>query len=135
MMSKKDAEKAIDGANGMTVGDVTDGDPIGKERVIAVDWALSKERWEMEKVTLPEGNDAGESPDSDSPDDESEDENVGVHEDSGSDGEGTEDSDDGDGDGIDGIPDRPQLPPPETGNTVFIRNLPFTATEDELRAL
>ena len=133
MMSKKDAEKAVEGANGVTVSDVKDGDPNskGKERVIAVDWALSKEWWEVEKVTLLEGNDAGECPDSDNPGDEGKDKNVGFHEDSGSDGEGTEDSDDD----VDGIPDRPQLPPPETGNTVFIRNLPFTVTEDELRAL
>jgi nucleolar protein 4 len=32
-------------------------------------------------------------------------------------------------------PVRPQLPPPETGTTLFIRNIPFSATEDELRTL
>jgi hypothetical protein len=32
-------------------------------------------------------------------------------------------------------PVRPQLPPPENGTTLFIRNIPFSATEDELRTL
>ena len=30
---------------------------------------------------------------------------------------------------------RPSLPLPEAGTTLFIRNLPFLATEDELRTL
>jgi nucleolar protein 4 len=145
MMSKKDAEKAIEGANGSTVGGEKDGDPNakGKERVIAVDWALSKERWEVEKEKLEEENDDEEGSEgseagsnSEGLDDESEDDNIGVHEDSdetddedGEDGEGSDMDDDDD------PPDRPQLPPPETGNTLFIRNVPFTATEEELRTL
>jgi RNA recognition motif-containing protein len=32
-------------------------------------------------------------------------------------------------------PSKPQLPPPESGTTLFVRNVPFTATDDELRAL
>lgn len=141
MMSKKDAEKAIEGANGVTVGGEKDGNTNGKgkERVIAVDWALSKERWEVEKENIQEDDDVGEGSDvgSDggSQEDESEDENVGVHEDSESDGEGAELSDDEDVHDADDVPDRPQLPPPETGNTLFVRNVPFTATEDELRTL
>ena len=32
-------------------------------------------------------------------------------------------------------PAKPQLPPPETGTTLFVRNVPFEATEDELRTV
>ena len=32
-------------------------------------------------------------------------------------------------------PTKPSLPKPEAGTTLFIRNLPFEATEDELRVL
>ena len=32
-------------------------------------------------------------------------------------------------------PVKPTLPPPETGNTLFVRNVPFEATEDDLRTL
>ncbi|KAF8493329.1 hypothetical protein JB92DRAFT_3234511 [Gautieria morchelliformis] len=142
MMSKKDAETAVEGANGATMGGNADEDPHGngKERVIAVDWALSKERWEEEKgktvEDVGEGIDAGFGGMSQD-DDESGDENVGVHEDSESEGEeesGSDDNDNDDGENDD-APDRPLLPPPETGNTLFIRNVPFTATEDELRTL
>lgn len=157
MMSKKDAEKAIEGANGATVGGDKYGDPNGKEkeRVIAVDWALSKERWEVEKRKIIEehsveedsaeedsaeedsvgegnvGEDSEASSDSESQDDQSEDEDVGVHQDSENESDDAKD----DEDEGDDAPDRPQLPPPETGNTLFIRNVPFTATEDELRIL
>ena len=30
-------------------------------------------------------------------------------------------------------PGRPQLPPPEAGTTLFVRNVPFEATDEELR--
>ena len=140
MISKKDAEKAIEGVNGTTLGGERDGDPNGKgkERVIAVDWSLSKERWEVEKERIVEDNSVGEEgegsdpgSDSEGPDDESDDDQFGVHHDS--DGSDSEEDDEGNDD--DDPPDRPQLPPPETGNTLFIRNVPFTATEDELRSL
>ncbi|KAF8526462.1 hypothetical protein JB92DRAFT_3108260 [Gautieria morchelliformis] len=106
----------------------------GKERVIALDWALNKERWEEEKGKTVEddvgkGNDAGSGGMSQ---DESGDENVGVHEHSESEGEEESGSDDRDNDAA---PERPLLPPPETGNTPFIRNVPFATTEDELRTL
>jgi len=146
MMSRKDAEKAIEGANGVTLGGgkEEDSNAKGKERVIAVDWALSKEKWEVEKEKIMEqqgeegGSDNGEGSssgsssenDDDDDDDSSEDGHVGVHEDSDeeSDEDGSERSDEEE-------VERPQLPPPETGNTIFIRNVPFDATEDELRTL
>lgn len=197
MLSRKDAEKAIEGCNGMTVragsaeslvsakqkkkklvrlekkraekavaaGKVGEGkegdaeeadededededmekeqqkrdvdDKRATERVIAVDWALSKEKWKDEKAKIEEEADsASGSSDESSSDDESDDEDkLGVH--SGSEGEDDSDSqpgtEDEDSDGEERV--KPQLPPPETGTTLFIRNIPFEATEEELRTL
>ncbi|KAF8575021.1 RNA-binding domain-containing protein [Ramaria rubella] len=140
MMSKKDAEKAIEGANGATVGQ-KEGDPNakGKERVIAVDWALSKERWDQEKEKITEEDAVAEDSESGPPsgsqsESDSEDDHVGVLEGSGDEESDAEENDQS-GNDDENAPERPQLPPPETGNTLFIRNLPFTATEDELRTL
>ncbi|KAJ7090185.1 hypothetical protein B0H15DRAFT_938853 [Mycena belliarum] len=195
MLSKKDAERAIEGCNGMTVraglaeGMVTDkqkkkkqrrvemklkmetdaagddedkeiedaGDKRAMERVIAVDWALSKDKWTEEKAKMSLGTggdldmkdvsssssgsgndddshsdgDDRESDDSDSDSDSDEsDGHVGVH-----DGEGSDNASSGDEDEDVGTPTKPQLPPPEEGTTLFVRNVPFSATEDELRTL
>ncbi|KAH7912898.1 hypothetical protein BJ138DRAFT_1111924 [Hygrophoropsis aurantiaca] len=117
-----------------------------KERIIAVDWALSKEKWQEEKAKLEDaqedvdvdmedvkdGEDASEGSD-DSESGDEDDGQLGLHE---------EDSDDIDNNAEnvdnsaeDEPPTKPQLPPPETGTTLFIRNIPFAATEDELRTL
>lgn len=117
-----------------------------KERTIAVDWALSKGKWEEEQAkTMEESEDEADddipvssegtgSENSLSSDEEEfpreenfnvSSDNIGVHE-----GETDEDArSEGD------IPTRPQLPPPETGTTLFVRNVPFSATEDDLRSL
>ena len=184
MLSRKDAEKAIEGCNGIIVRAGTaealvsdkqkkkklkrlemkrskvassekkeededsdgnededekarDDDKRAMERVIAVDWALSKEKWKEERAKVDEDVDmddasgsGSDEDDSDSEDEESDDEGLGVH--SGSD----EESYDGES-----HPDddeervKPELPPPESGTTLFIRNVPFNATEDELRTL
>ncbi|KIK98638.1 hypothetical protein PAXRUDRAFT_823683 [Paxillus rubicundulus Ve08.2h10] len=120
-----------------------------KERVIAVDWALSKEKWEEEKAKFEE---AGEDPEEDVEMSEpersengaeeasadSEDEQLGLHDDS-NDEDGDSEVDDGDDevecDSDDESPKKPQLPHTDTGTTLFIRNIPYTATEDELRTL
>ncbi|KAG6896912.1 hypothetical protein C0992_005315 [Termitomyces sp. T32_za158] len=193
MLSKKDAEKAIEGCNGMTIRagsaellaadkqkrkkqrreekkaklavasgvegvqekmdepspevDVDEKYGTVTERVIAVDWALSKDRWEEEKAKMEETVDvemddasgsADSSEDSDwSCDDESDEEGrLGVHRDENDDdGEVGEGDDEGYEDEKPDEPVKPTLPPPEAGTTLFIRNLPFTATEDELRTL
>lgn len=188
MLSRKDAEKAIEGCNGMVVragtaesmvsdkqkkkkqrreekkqkaaaaggGGGEDGDEEAEveeviddkratERVIAVDWALSKEKWKEEKAKIEEGGEDVEMKDgsgsdgsekdehSDGESDESDDEGgLGVHEGGESDDE--DDSDDNQDDDTE-EPTKPTLPPPETGTTLFIRNVPFTATEDDLRTL
>ncbi|GLB42149.1 putative RNA recognition motif containing protein [Lyophyllum shimeji] len=190
MVSKKDAEKAIGGCNGMVIRagaaealvadkqkrkkqrreerrikaagkDEDEGEGEGEdegededekdvddkkatERVIAVDWALSKEKWKEEKAKMEteEGGDvemddasssegSGEDSDEGSSDEEGD---LGVHTaDGDDDDDGSEDEDEGDGDMEE--PVKPSLPPPDIGTTLFIRNVPFDATEDELRTL
>ncbi|KAF9442502.1 RNA-binding domain-containing protein [Macrolepiota fuliginosa MF-IS2] len=115
------------------------------ERVIAVDWALSKNKWEEEKAKIEQqAAEDVEMAGTDSEDDEDEDEgsgeesesedgeNIGVH--PGDDEDSTLSDNDGDEDDRE-EPVKPQLPAPEVGTTLFVRNVPFTATEDELRTL
>lgn len=180
MLSKKDAERALEKCNGTALragmaeglvqdkqkkkkvrreekkrkaavkeeeGDdeeVQDMAKVTDERVIAVDWALSKEKWQEEqaKMEVDEGNEAMDdvksedaSDDGSDSDESSDDENCGVHH-NGSESSSEEDSDEGDDFvGEEQEPVKPQLPPPETGTTLFVRNVPFAATEDELRTL
>ncbi|KAG8221477.1 hypothetical protein J3R82DRAFT_1690 [Butyriboletus roseoflavus] len=123
----------------------------GKVRVIAVDWALSKERWVKEKAKLGEVADEvenevemvdAESDTSAGEDSEagSEHEQLGLHKESSGDESGEDEDEDEDTvpperDSDDGLPQKPQLPHTNTGSTLFIRNIPFTATEDEIRTL
>ncbi|KAG1758791.1 hypothetical protein EDD22DRAFT_909045 [Suillus occidentalis] len=74
--------------------------------------------------------------------DEDEEEQLGLHEDEHSDEDDDEDEDIEDNDEKEAPsaehhrrPMKPQLPQTDTGTTLFIRNIPFIATEDELRAL
>ena len=148
MSSKKDAEKAIEGCNGMTVRAGTaesSDDKRATERVIAVDWALSKDKWEAEKAKIEEDavmhdsseseNDAEDdnSNSGEENDDESDEGHLGMHtgeeEDNGN-ADSDEDDEENDEERV-----KPQLPQPEAGTTLFIRNIPFNATEDELRTL
>ncbi|TFK93384.1 RNA-binding domain-containing protein [Polyporus arcularius HHB13444] len=185
-LSRKDAEKAMEGCNGMTVeagmaealvsdkqkkkkqlreekkkkaqeGETAGDDdeekkPEGhdRKRTIAVDWALSKDKWEAEKAKLEvhedgdakmgegsededeSGDESGSEESAESGSDDDDDDQLGVHE-HGSDESGEEESDDESDE--DEEPARPTLPPPEVGTTVFVRNVPFEATEDELRTL
>ncbi|KAG2346457.1 hypothetical protein BDR05DRAFT_1057578 [Suillus weaverae] len=71
---------------------------------------------------------------------EDEDEQLGLHEDEHSDEDEDEDNEDNDEKEAISVehhprPMKPQLPQTDTGTTLFIRNIPFIATEDELRAL
>ena len=150
MSSKKDAERAIEGCNGMTVragtAESTD-DKRATERVIAVDWALSKEKWEAEKAKIEEDAVMHDSSDSESKDDaddsDSGEENsddddgdegqLGLHtgeEEEDNSNAGSDEDEENDEERV-----KPQLPQPEAGTTLFIRNIPFSATEDELRTL
>ncbi|KAI0746734.1 hypothetical protein C8Q80DRAFT_1177076 [Daedaleopsis nitida] len=164
-LSRKDAEKAMEGCNGMSVeagmADTEGGEEAADEegdeqgeggsrrRTIAVDWALSKDKWEAEKAKIEAENDDeisgddsedGEDDSEDGSSEEVEDEQLGVHEDgsdeSGSEADNSHSEDEFGEDGEDDQkPAKPTLPPPEVGTTVFVRNVPFEATEDELRTL
>ncbi|KAF4621632.1 hypothetical protein D9613_012590 [Agrocybe pediades] len=183
MLSKKDAERAIEGCNGMVMragtaqklvsdkqkkkklkrletkaaaarmkkeegeegsedeedndeekeGEVDD--KRATERTIAVDWALSKDKWKEEKAKIMEDVDMEDASGSS---DEEQDEGLGVHsggeDDSDDSSDSQPDSDEDDSDN-DEEPVKPELPPPEAGTTLFIRNIPFEATEEELRTL
>ncbi|KAI0071311.1 RNA-binding domain-containing protein [Panus rudis PR-1116 ss-1] len=189
MLAKKDAERAIEGANGTKVwsgmaeeivrgkqqkkklrreeakmkeamrkrkereakakADKNEAQHSG-ERIIAVDWALSKDKWEEAKAKIQEqlaeaGSEEGSGSESESEagseSDDGSDSHIGVH-DGESDDEGSDDEDDEDEDDMDvddddedQQPGKPQLPPPETGTTLFVRNVPFEATDDELRTV
>ena len=162
MWNKKEAEAAMNACNGMQVraGLATDlikekqkkkkalrqekkqaeatkglGDP---GRIIAVDWALSKKKWEEEKMHLDADTSSG-----------SQSEQEGEDDTEGSQAVTDEQEDEPDSDSEEGSGDEvtvgdvsddlelagPTLPQPEAGTTLFIRNIPFLATEDELRAL
>ncbi|KAI0717413.1 hypothetical protein C8T65DRAFT_572000 [Cerioporus squamosus] len=187
-LSRKDAEKAMESCNGMTVeagmaealvsdkqkkkkqrreekkkkaqeGETAGDDEEDEERerhdrkrTIAVDWALSKDKWEAEKAKL-EAQDDGDvkmgegsededehedesgSEDSDESGSEDEDEQLGVHEHGSDESDAEESDDDFDEEDEEQEPAKPTLPPPEVGTTIFVRNVPFEATEDELRTL
>ncbi|PPQ84136.1 hypothetical protein CVT26_015169, partial [Gymnopilus dilepis] len=115
-------------------------DKKATERIIAVDWALSKNKWEEEKAKIQEGedvemgsaSDSGSASGSDSEasgsdedsDEEDEHEGLGVHsgssdedsdEESDSQPGSSDDEDDREGE----EPVKPQLPPPDVGTTLF----------------
>lgn len=114
----------------------------GVERVIAVDWALSKDRWEEEKAKMNVDEDTEmDEGDSDGGEDSESEEDSGSgfgsdeEEDSGSEEGPKRSSDEEDEEDEGENPQKPQLPAPEAGTTLFVRNIPFEATEDELRVL
>lgn len=109
------------------------------ERMVAVDWALSKDRWEEEKAKMEEelqseGGEGREGQESESEDEsDEEDGGLGIHGDESSDESGSGESEDERGE--DDKPVKPQLPQTDVGTTLFIRNVSYDATEDELRTL
>ena len=118
-------------------------------RTVAVDYALPKDAWErsQQTETAPAGSrikwkpeddemseDSKEEDDSDSDevkDEEDEDEDVSMRDNSSrsEESEGDADSNSEDDEGAS------HLPKPEEGTTLFVRNLPFEATEDDLGEL
>ena len=160
MWNRKEAETAINQCNGMQVraGFATDliKDKQKKKKVrreekkqagtsealddsgrtIAVDWALSKNKWEEEKKDLHEEKESvsqgeqGSDEDTESLPSTTEGPDERDDEGSAIDNDHKEVEDD-----VNDEMSRPSLPQPEAGTTLFIRNLPFLATEDELRTL
>ncbi|KAK2463791.1 hypothetical protein APHAL10511_004189 [Amanita phalloides] len=119
------------------------------ERIMAVDWALSKDRWEEEKAKIEQvmadedGNDDDVQSRSDQEESEGEQGGLGIHDHEDSDEESGNESgsDQSEQDGEeeernqDDKPVKPHLPQTDVGTTLFIRNIPYDATEDELRTL
>ncbi len=106
------------------------------ERIVAVDWALSKDKWEDakalgggddEKVEGSEGSDSDEQAEEDSA--------VSGSEASGSEDDELDEMDVDEQRSDDEEPTKPTLPAPEEGTTVFVRNVSFDSTEDDLRTL
>nr|XP_018265951.1 nucleolar protein 4 [Kwoniella dejecticola CBS 10117]OBR88109.1 nucleolar protein 4 [Kwoniella dejecticola CBS 10117] len=145
-LTRKDAEKAIEGVNGKVLKTKS-----GKEgREVAVDFALSKEKWEEankkpdeeQKADGSESeSDSGSDEESESGDDEdgsgSEEEEASGSEEEEDDREEDEDMSEAgsDEDEEEDEPVKPTLPSVDVGSTLFIRNLPFEVTEQELNAL
>ncbi|CAE6376245.1 unnamed protein product [Rhizoctonia solani] len=171
MLSHADAERALKGVNGQTVGaqkkrkkktkrereeaarakaaarlrelkgeepevnEISEEEQEGEQnepskegRVVAVDWALSKSKWE-ETITQRQDEEAMEV---DVQEEEEEEEEagseVGSSEEEASDEEKDEESEED-------AHERPKLPDTDVGTTLFVRNVPFEATEDDLRTL
>lgn len=109
----------------------------GEGRPVAVDWALSKDQWEKAKPKSEEKEEeSGSSSSSDSDDSDSDSDDSGSDDE---DEEGEDEEEDEDGDvtmeaGED-EPVKPTLPTVDVGSTLFIRNLPFEVTEQELNTL
>ena len=113
-------------------------------RPVAVDWALSKEKWEETQQSGKKADDIEETAEQDNASISSSSDNE-VTNASGSNGELDEDEDrdnehvelDKKSEGIidEDIPAKPKLPSVDVGSTLFIRNLPFETTEAELNLL
>ena len=165
MMSKGDAQRALEKCNGMEIRagiveqlvqakqkkkkqvrieekmskekvrkeqENADEEVAGVGRVIAVDWALSKDRWEEAKAKMQVDEDVemGEG-EGDSDGEEGCETGPGTDEEEGSEGSSAEEDGEDEGEKC----QKPELPPPEAGTTLFVRNIPFEAMEDELRVL
>lgn len=164
-MVKKDAERAIEEINGKPIKRAPDagnakgkgkkkGDVVGDGRLVAVDWALSKGKWqdaqgkeeEKEESGSDSGSESGSSSGSGSgsgsDSDSDSDSGSGSGSDSGSDAEDDDDASDASGDvemddaeEEEEAPVKPKLPDTDVGATLFVRNMPFEATEQELGTL
>ncbi|WVO24909.1 uncharacterized protein IAS62_006289 [Cryptococcus decagattii] len=149
-LTRHDAEKAIEGINGKPIKK----GPDGEGRVVAVDWALSKEKWqeatkgEEKKEGEKRSSDSGSNSGSDSGSESESDSESGEGSDEESDKESSDDEDatvvsaseessnaDENEEEEEEEPVKPTLPTVDVGSTLFIRNLPFETTELELNTL
>ncbi|QRW07102.1 RNA recognition motif protein [Ceratobasidium sp. AG-Ba] len=109
-------------------------------RVVAVDWALSKNKWEEtvaqrqdeDTMDVDEAGD-GEKEDEDDEEEENEDDED-EDDDEDSFVQENSEAENGSSDEEE-THERPLLPNTDVGTTLFVRNVPFEATEDELRTL
>ncbi|KAG9085736.1 RNA recognition motif-containing protein [Ceratobasidium sp. UAMH 11750] len=142
-MRGEESEGEEEGEEGEEVGE--EGEEVREEgeekegRVVAVDWALSKSKWE-EAVSQRRDEEAMEVDDeggeqSDGSDDEGEEEGEGEDEDEEASSVGDESEEESNSEEDEEAHERPQLPNTDVGTTLFVRNVPFEATEDDLRTL
>ncbi|KAG8702976.1 RNA recognition motif-containing protein [Ceratobasidium sp. 395] len=103
-------------------------------RVVAVDWALSKSKWEEAVLQRQDGEtmDVNREEDEGEAGEKSDEE---TDEEASSESEESEASSDEDEDEDEDRHERPKLPNTDVGTTLFVRNVPFEATEDDLRTL
>ncbi|CAL5874011.1 uncharacterized protein PFLUO_LOCUS8297 [Penicillium psychrofluorescens] len=120
LRGKKNAEKALQAVNGKEV----DG------RALAVDWAVEKEVWEKTKEDDEEEDEEEEKADADV-----DMEDIETASDDVSGDEDSEEDDDEDLDDLEDLDDEDDEGDAEddrNASTIFLRNLPFTATDDSL---
>ncbi|KAL0260666.1 RNA recognition motif-containing protein [Diplodia seriata] len=128
LRGRKNAEKALEAVNGKEI----DG------RTLAVDWSVNKETWQKVQDQAADDEDAKGLPASDEDDDdddEGEDEDEEEEEDV--DDEEDDDDEEEDSDDEERYIDEAEHQAPRTTNfysttTLFIRNLPFTCTDEDL---
>lgn len=144
-LSKKDAEKALESVNGKALSRAPTANKAGgagaakkDDRPVAVDWALSKEKYEEAKRAAGGGVPAKEVEDQSSDEEGSEEEEEDSDDESEEDEESEDEDDDEDQDEDEDEEDRStkaKLPSVDVGSTLFIRNLPFEVDEQELNTL
>lgn len=135
MKGYKNAERAIGKTNGIEI----DG------RTVAVDWAVEKEEWEAKMREQRQNEEpkklaisAGEEEEEGESDDNGEDDEMEVDNDCVKGGDdddevgGDEDDDEMDKEGDWEDEDQDGPPPTDSTTTLFIRNLPYSATDDVL---
>ncbi|KAJ5095217.1 ribosome biogenesis (Nop4) [Penicillium argentinense] len=126
LRGKKNAEKALEAVNGKEI----DG------RTLAVDWAVDRETWENVKKEDEEEEENKEDEDvdmEDKPSAEDDEDETSSDED---DDEEEDDAEDEDEDDIDDDfqeqVDKEEIEDDRHASTIFLRNLPFTCTDDSL---
>ncbi|CAO1625472.1 unnamed protein product [Parajaminaea phylloscopi] len=124
--AEKVAAKAAKGSKGRQIAqkqlkDVRD--DAQPERIVAVDWALSKTEWKKKEEEEGEEDKEGEG------EGEGEKDAEVDGADSDADGSGSQSAD------SDEEAQKPALPTPSEGTTLFVRNLPYEAAETELLGL
>lgn len=136
LRGKKNAEKALEEINGKEI----DG------RTLAVDWAVDKNTWETQQSKQAAEDAEDETSDDETSDEEEEDENEGAKKE-GVDADlenfmknhmqnmEDEDDDEDDEDGEEEEANQKAVSQRSTDNstTVFVRNLPFTTTDEQLK--
>ncbi|KAI5815004.1 hypothetical protein BZA77DRAFT_355925 [Pyronema omphalodes] len=124
MKGYKNAASAMEAVNGVEI----------EGRTVAVDWAVEKSEWETKReAEKPAQADAEEEEDDDEEEgEEDEEDDEEGDEDEEDDEEGDEEEDEMDEDDDEDMDSEDEAPPTDTETTLFIRNLPYSATDDSV---